>query len=54
MTSSESYLFGFFTLLWIFGIAVAEGFWLTAISVICPPVGWVLFARWMMEIFFHA
>lgn len=34
---------------WIFGVAVAKGFWLTVGAIFLPPMAWVLFAQWILE-----
>jgi hypothetical protein len=34
---------------WVFGIAVAKGFWMTAGAVCIPPMAWVLVAQWVLE-----
>lgn len=33
---------------WIFGIAVAKGFWLTLGAVLLPPMAWVLLAQMLL------
>ncbi|VVP63091.1 hypothetical protein PS907_00138 [Pseudomonas fluorescens] len=33
---------------WVCGIALAKGFWMTAISAVLPPVAWVLLAEHLM------
>ena len=35
---------------WIFGIAVANGFWLTLGAVCLPPMAWVLLAQWLLGV----
>jgi len=34
---------------WVFGIAVAKGFWMTLASFCFPPVAWVLLAMHVMN-----
>lgn len=34
---------------WVFGIAVAKGFWMTAGAVLLPPMAWVLAAEWLLK-----
>ena len=36
---------------WIFGIAVAKGFWVTLGAIFLPPMAWVLLAQWILERF---
>ena len=36
---------------WVFGIAVANGFWLTFAAVFFPPLAWVLAGKWLIERF---
>lgn len=35
---------------WVCGIAVAKGFWMTAICSVLPPVAWVLLAEHLMGV----
>jgi len=35
---------------WIFGIAVAKGFWMTLGAVCLPPMAWVLLAQWALGV----
>ena len=35
---------------WVHGIAVAKGFWMTLLSVVFPPVAYVISAGWISDI----
>lgn len=35
--------------LWIVGIAIAKGFWMTLGSFFLPPMALVIFAQWLLE-----
>jgi len=43
-------LYAVMVLFWIFGIAVAKGFWLTLGAVFLPPMAWVLLAQWWLGV----
>ncbi len=34
---------------WVFGIAVAKGFWMTFAAVILPPLAWILLAEELLR-----
>jgi len=34
---------------WVFGIAVAKGFWMVACAIFLPPAAWVLAVRYIIE-----
>lgn len=38
-----------FIIFWVLGIAVSHGFWTILAEVVCPPVAWVMFAKWLIE-----
>jgi hypothetical protein len=35
---------------WVCGIALAKGFWMTAVCFVLPPVAWVLLAEHLMGV----
>jgi hypothetical protein len=35
---------------WVHGIAVAHGFWMTALAAMFPPLAWVLSAMWISDL----
>jgi len=36
-------------ILWVMGIAISKGFWMTLFSLF-PPVAWVISMKWIIEI----
>ena len=50
MNIGEAILYGVFVAAWIFGIAVAKGFWMTLGAVLIPPMAWVLLAQWALGV----
>jgi hypothetical protein len=36
---------------WVFGVALAKGFWMTALCIFVPVVSWVVVAQWILEMF---
>lgn len=49
MRWSEAFVYSLIIWLWVAGIAVAKGFWLTLGAVLLPPMAWVLFAQWLLK-----
>lgn len=50
MSTGESILYLVVITAWVFGIAVAEGFWLTIGCVTFPPMAWVVLAQHLMRL----
>jgi hypothetical protein len=34
---------------WVFGIAIAQGFWMVLVAVMFPPFAWVTLAQYVLE-----
>ena len=50
MNIGEAIIYGVMVAAWIFGIAVAKGFWMTLGAVLIPPMAWVLLAQWALGV----
>lgn len=51
MNMGESFTYFWMVLLWILGVVVSKGFWVTVSSIFFPPFAWYLAIQWFVTKF---
>lgn len=49
MNWQETLIYLVMVISWVFGVAIAKGFWPVLIAVLFPPYGWVILAEYVLE-----